>query len=391
MAALLPDAAVTFGQKPEAASEDPPDPGLIQGPLSQASEPIGKILALRTDGGQLVLDRRVWNSQTVQEQRDKKVAEYKARLVAKGMSEEDAQDRAEYAVQARGVRLLVRELGKEIQANRTGMRPGPGGGSISTVNNGHLVVEVDMGQPFRFRAREIGQNPVQLQVRDKHGRLSIFLARFESDWMFHVRQEKDAMVVTEVLGDRLTHLRARDFAEFYRKHGAFTRNRLLPVLGHHGISMLTPENAEVRAVILKILEDPVDPAEMKKVRGLIDQLGGGKFRERQAANEQLAGNYVRWLGPIQAAAADPTTPAEARARLRAIIDAHRGEHRHRELIWQLGLHEDVEYLIDLLDDVEDKQASLVAAQIRTLTGKDLGADAAVWDRWWKQQEGAQGE
>ncbi len=389
MAGLLPSRAA-LGQKIEAAPEDPPDPALIKSPLSLASEPIGKILALRTDGGQLVLDRRVWNSQTVQEKRDKEVAEYKARLVARGMDAEMAQSRAEYAVQARGVRLLVRELGKEIQSTRSGMRPGPGGGSISTLHNGHLVVEVDMGQPFWFRAREIGLNPVQLQVRDKHGQLSIFLARFESDWMFHVRQEKNELVVTEVLGDRLTHLRAKDFAEFYRKHGAFTRNRLLPVLAHHGLSMLTPENADVRAVILKMIEDPVDQAEMAKVQGLIDQLGGGKFRDRQAANEQLQANYVRWLGPIQAAAVDPTTPAEARARLRTIIDAHRGEHRQRELIWQLGLHEDVGYLIELLDRVKDKQAETVAARIRALTGQDLGADAAAWDRWW-QQQGGQGE
>lgn len=349
------------GQDPQA----PKDPALTEGPLTHVAGPISKILVLQIRGGKIALDREVWNSQSIQDQTEQQIEQFKKKLIEAGMPEDQARVQAEYSVQNRGVRILLRKLQQEMQATRSGMRPAAKG-SHHTLSSQHLDVEMVTGEDFRFTARENTTNAAHFELVERFGDVTILISRLPADWILILRQSDDGFVVSEQKGDQLEYRKAASFAELYRTDRAYVRDRLLPVLSHYGVAMVTPDSPDVRKVLLEMLADPVDQDERDEVRQLIAELGGAKFKLREAAGQKLKANYVRWLGLILAAAENPATPAEAKVRLNKLIAANAGEHRNRQLVWQFGLVDDADYLKSILPDLEGDAAPLVRRRLEKL-------------------------
>ncbi len=342
-------------------------PAFMNSPITLYRDAIGRILTLRIDGRRLVLDREAWNSPEVRAARDKAVGEMKQKLVNAGMPKDVAAQRAAELVGYRGVGRLASDLRKAMNATNSGMRGSSMRGTVRTLANDAMSVTIRSGRAFTFEVRETAaEAPLRMEFSDGDHGLSIFLARLEAEWILHVRQDKETFRVMEVRDGKLRTLAAEDFAALYAKHGDYVRGRLLPVLAHCGISAVTPTDPEVRQAVLEILADPIDAEERQRVMKLLEQLGEGTYKQRQAANEELKENYKRWMGLIRAAAADPKTPMEARARLEAIIEANRGRYRRRELVHALGLAEDASFLRRLLDGLEGEQGARVRERLERL-------------------------
>jgi hypothetical protein len=341
---------------------------MAKGPIHHQRKHIGAILSLQPDGDQLALDRDTWNTQEIDAERQKSVDRLKATLIERGMPEDRAEMLAERSVVAKGVRRLALDLRKAMNANRSGSRGSNRDQRVTTMENDAMAVEIATGDGFRFEAVEFFEPRARFLLSDGHGRLNIFIARLNADWMLNVRQDEDTFSVTEVIGDKLIKLQQPDFVTFYSKHGRYVRTRLLPVLTHYGVSILTPGSPPVVKKVLALLADPIDTEERRKVRALLDQLGGRDYQKRQDAAKALKESYPRWMGLIRDAVVDPDTNAEAAARLNKIIHSHRGGHRELRLIHALHLTEDVEYLRDLLKSLEGEEAELVSKRIEALGG-----------------------
>ena len=370
IAAVLASAALAWAEPPAQTEVRDGDPAFLETGIPTWKGPIADIVTLRPEGTRLILDREVWNSEVLEAEWRKAVEETKARLTQRGMAEDEATRLAEYSVESRGLRRLSLKLQNEMKATRSGTRGTANGGNAATMENDRMAVEIVSGEHFAFRAREYDPLPATLEVTESRGQLGILISRLDADWILSVRQDDTRFAVIEVAGGKLTQLSEKDFATFYRKHGPYMRSRLLPVLGHYGIGALTPASPAVIAKVVELLADPIAPEEARRVDALLAQLSGGKHQQRQEAFEALKENYLRWMGFIHAAVANPANSAEAVARLKAIIDTGRGQHQELKLIHALGLLDDAAYLKEILPTLQGEKAEAVQARIRLLSGEE---------------------
>jgi hypothetical protein len=150
-----------------------------------------------------------------------------------------------------------------------------------------------------------------------------------------------------------------------------------------------PGDPAVRTEVLAQLR-PLGDEERKAFEDLVRQLDANDFPAREAASRKLGEGYGRYREPIEKLLKDGKLAPEARNRLQSVVDAKGREVRRvAAAVAALGLLDDVDGLIGLLDEAKGPDAAAVVERLKKLTGQDL-PDAAAWRKWRAAQAPAAG-
>lgn len=154
------------------------------------------------------------------------------------------------------------------------------------------------------------------------------------------------------------------------------------------------------AGLLAELADSLLPRETddRPVRAILERMGSLKFKEREAATEELQRRFGEWEPLIARFAEDESLSPEVRSRLKRILDMELSPERKaaRRLIREQELDSDIGLLLQAWEAARSRGEESPIAQLdqafskrlSELTGESPGAELATWRDWWKTQAGA---
>jgi hypothetical protein len=331
-------------------------PGMEEGPLSDAREEISAVLKLVAPDGRLVLDRESWKAS----------ADEAEKAGAGGANVPNVAIGAAGAAGFRGSDLgrLIERIRAKAGANRRSM--GSSGTSINgTFSGGNLsgaytsdenLLDLILreqhapGRMLLFRNDETG---LVLQLVDTGGRAALFL----------VQDPNGGITITHLSGEEVLRAKVGSFRELCKDRRDYVETRLRPLMENAGVSLpITPWSAAVRSTILAILKSP--PA---KTAELLAQLDSDKVPEREAATRELSATFLVSYPLLKSALDKPAASPEVKARVQEVFLQNRAKMEAVALIYSMGLLRDAELLGDMLKSAGSEDRKALTAELEKIT------------------------
>ncbi|MCK6471611.1 MAG: hypothetical protein L6R28_07680 [Planctomycetes bacterium] len=371
--------AATFSSRAEDAQ------GMEAGKAEMA-----RLVAIAIDGGQLALDRKVWEQKDPEEPTDPEERKaWEKKKLAKAMGRE-ADQISDELLKAFGPHYLSKTgcqgRFQEYMNTFGGMGGGSGGGSSGTQSHWRI----DKSSASGRIESDTATGSFRLQITEKTLAERILVVEDDKDLGFTLRLAERAsgrsllfvqtpkgsvtLVVTD--GDAINTYTANDFAGLLRKHPAETQVKFLRPLAAIGIEpplhpLLPPVMAAATTGFGAGAAEHASQAD-----ALIAKLSDEDAAARDEATGALIKLYPFAVSHVRSAEAK-SEDAETKMRLKKVIAAHPTIEKALDFVKEKKLHEDKAYLLDLLANVPFFRKS-TQARLAALYGKDYGEDAPKW-------------
>ncbi len=380
---------------------------LASGPVQTLSDDLRRLLKLKWDDSNLIIDRPHWDAQSDLKTQEDIVAEVDQLLRANGVSgdlltpdEEEGFPRGFPRGLRRGlpsangpkVSILFDRL---LQSAQKQLQPGGfssgGGGSSGEVRREFscAAISVEMHvtpDSFNLRIVENELSRMFLVWCGDDGRLKIMV---EADQLvFLIKQAPDKKTeVIEITDDDISRVKAKSFKALYRERPEYLETRVFPLLDYFGI--ITPYTRYNRFVVRSVLAQlqAADVDATKETDELVVALDDDRFEVRQAATKQLQDGYYRYRKAMEAALKNSDLSFEARSRIKRIVADHERLYGDVEqFASSLRLSEDPDFLVQILPKTAETDRSVIVARLNEITGEAFGTDLTAWQAWLKSRQ-----
>jgi hypothetical protein len=217
----------------------------------------------------------------------------------------------------------------------------------------------------------------KLEAELHHGQLKVRLTGDDVSFKF-LQKPGGALTLEAQRGEQKVRLDAANLTALLKAHADKTQVFFLRPLADLGV-ILPPHRylPPVMAVATGAF-DPPPPEVAQKANELIAALSADDMDVRENACRELIALFPRAIFHISQAA-QKAQDAEVKASLNKVVAAHPGIAKARAFVEKEKLHENREYLLDLLANVPFFKAA-ARARLTVLLGKDYGDDAAQWPK-----------
>ncbi len=374
----------------------PEDPGQAhwqKGPLEEIDEDIAHLIGLTADRKGLCFDRRHWE----RELKGVDLAQLRTPRYGSVIYRdnqfmgwpEDGATLAKAGLTA--LRRFQIACTSRWERGGSGSSSGFGGGGLQKSFRIHNALrgelKINQVSGVEINLSEDASPHRAVQVRDDgKGAVQISVTGAEDGSLLLINQGANGFLsVVEARKDNFFVAGEESYKRFCKKYGPYVSGRLFGYLRHFGIvTPLHPYSEAVRDAVLLDLTGPTD-RDTQEAQGLIKQLNDKEYSKRQEASATLTHRFPRYQQALEAARQDGDLAPETKFRLEEIFGNAPAVEKLKQMVSDMKLAEDVEYLIDLLAQSKGANRKAVAAQLRKLSGQKFGEDPGPWQRWWTQQ------
>ena len=213
---------------------------------------------------------------------------------------------------------------------------------------------------------EFSENRLQIEFRDKSAN-------------FKIEQKPDGTTTLDARrGSQEIDLKAASFIALLKSDADKAQIFFLRPLADLGITLPPHRYLPPVMAVATGAFDPPPPEVAKKADELIAALAADDMDVRENACRELIALFPRAIFHISQAV-EKAQDAEVKACLNSVVAAHPGIAKARAFVEKEKLHENREYLLDLLANVPFFKAA-ARARLAVLLGKDYGDDAAQWPK-----------
>ena len=371
-------AAVLLAVLPAGASaedaNDTPDArtSLEKGPIQRIAPTLATILRVTLEGNRLRLDRAKWQSGAKNPGLQPRVMG--GQIILGGAARAGSPT----------LQTLVRNLHSAAGGGGFISTAAGQGRRMSFASHDLAISVTEAASTFQLQVSELAGPGRLLQFESTvEGVLRITLLDADSGFVFLFGQRADGAVsLLHVRPDRVVRGKGETFLAYYHDNRRYMQDEVFPLLSHIGIDMgMKAHDPNVAAAALEALRDSPDAEETARYGKLIEQLDSDSYTKREQAMTELSAGYKRCFRQIDRALKDESNSPERAARLRRIAAENAGQAKSTQLVASLKLLDDAHYLVRLLGIAEEKDRGLIAARLRKITGKDLGADVKAWQQY----------
>ena len=364
---------------------------LMQGPIQEMAEPIGRLVQLGWSESGLKWDEGHWDKPfagwTLQEVDHRVIAELESRQVKIPEGDRSLQFQKKQLFETPRQMLLFQDM-LHIAAN--GNTIGHSISSSNTSGSGRFTaagVEAAIKvspEKLEFSVRELSGPERALQIRqssDNELRLSLI-----GEHILLLEQADDGSIRWVDIGEKVTVVRADSFAKLYAKHPDLVENELYARLNHCGVG--TPLRRYDAQVVDRMLHHlrGLSSATRQRFDELVSEIDGGSFSQRQSAYRELAQDLEKYSTLLAKIDLLEGLSTEAATRLEELHRKYKAEFHHIDAVIETtGWATRPGYLIGLLDHVDQQATAEIFAQLRSATGKDFGGDQVKWQQWLQSQ------
>jgi hypothetical protein len=181
-----------------------------------------------------------------------------------------------------------------------------------------------------------------------------------------------------IRGQDIVSVAAVSFTELLKKHADKIQLGLLRPLADLGVSVVPHKYLPTVMAVATGAYTAATPEFAVKANRMIAMLDSDEIEIRDKATRDLIALFPRAIFHITEAAKSTQDP-EVKTRLEMVIAAHPGIAKARVFVEQEKLHENREYLLDLLANVPFFK-SPARIRLTAIVGKDYGDDPAAWPK-----------
>lgn len=347
-------------------------PNLPLGPLQTLQAPIGNLVRLSWNKGQLQWDEKHWETpfvgHSLQSIMDQVNSELHARAVELPKEDRTRAFQTKRLLETPPVMLLFQDLQHIASRGNPPSRSSSTTGSTSRSRFTTKEFEASLTvspQKLELSIREETGPARALDVRQKNkNELRVSLI---GEHILLLEQAADGSVRWVDIGDEVTVIQAKSFAQLYAKHADKIESELYPRLEHCGIE--TPMKRYDSQVVRRILErmKGVDPQIKTQFSELLTMIDSGSFGERQKAYRELSTNTEKYCLLLAETSDDDGRSAEATARLAELRKKYAEQFgKLDDLIQETGWLTDPSYLSGLVHKVDQQHASMINKHLQRL-------------------------
>lgn len=361
------------------------------GPIQSLKEPIGNLVRLSWKDGFLAWDEKHWEVPFAGRSLNAIDQEVRDELTNRGVKfpEEDRMGvlRRNRLLETPRSMLLFQDLQYIASQGKSARRSSSTSGSTaqSSFSAGGVEAAIKVApNKSEFSVHEDSDPDRRLLIR--RGRKSELRVSLIGDDILLLEQAADGAIRWVDIGEEVTAIRAKSFAELYANHPEAIEKQLFARLQHCGIQ--TPMPRFDPQLVARILDriSGVDDQTKTRFNELLEKIDSGSFAERQKAYREIENNVSEFSMLIaQTSEKDGRSP-EAASRLAELRKKYGKQFRELDtLITKSNWLKDPNYLLGLIGHVDDQHSAAVTGQLEVVTGQSFGQNLGRWRQWLSEQ------
>jgi hypothetical protein len=357
------------------------------GPLQSLKEPIGRLVRLVWKDGFLDWEKNHWETPFAGQTLESIDQQVRTSLLLRDVKlpEEDrlVGFRKKRLFQMPPAMLLFQDMqhvasqGKSVRRTSSSA----GGTAQSQFTAGHVEAALKlspMDSEFSVRERDAPNRTLQIRRRPEHElRISLI-----GDQILLLEQQSDGSVRWVDIGEEVTVVKAKSFAELYAKHADRIESRLFARLRHCGVhTPMTRYHPKLVSRVLDRMQGVSDDTTLR-FEEIIAGIDGDSFGQRQRSYRELSEQIDRFSILIAGTSDEDDRSPEAAARLAELRKKYSDRFREMDvLISKTGWIDDPDHLLGMVPHVDDHQAAAISDRLESITGKSFGQDWGRWSKW----------